>query len=436
MGISSSFNIGVSGMHAMGKGLGVISDNIANAETNGHKASRSEFEDLLSISLKGAGRGNGSDQMGTGVKLGNIKLLMNQGGISRTENATDMAINGNGFFSLETPTGMAYTRDGSMHFDKDGNLVNSDGYKIQGFQSDSRGKISSRLAPIKIQKQTINAKATEEIKVDMNLDSRSKVLEFDMDNPDDTSNYAHSITVYDSVGTSRMVTVYYNKDSDNNWTYRALVDARNAEIKKDPLSEEKPSDIVLMAKGKLIFNDQGVLQEELEDLSSFNFNKGAAPDQKIKFNFGRSLAEGGNGIEASTQFGSDTGVIRHSSDGHNASSLASFSFDGDGILTAIYANGETEKVAQVAIAKFENNEGLHRLGKNLYGETRISGEVNMGKPGSVGRGEIITKSLELSNVDLADQFVDLIATQRSFQANTKTLQTADQMLGEILTIKG
>ena len=168
--------------------------------------------------------------------------------------------------------------------------------------------------------------------------------------------------------------------------------------------------MVVMAKGKLVFNDKGVLKEEVEELSSFNFNKGAAPGQKIKFDFGKSLLEGGNGIEASTQFGSDTTITRHSADGHNASSLASFSFDSDGVLTAIYANGETEKIAQIAIAKFGSNEGLHKLVKNLYGETRRSGPVAMGKPGEVGRGEIITKSLELANVDIADQFVDLITT--------------------------
>ena len=433
MGISSSFNIGVSGINAMGRGIGVISDNIANAETNGFKASRAEFQDLLATSLKGEGRGNGADQIGTGVKLGSIKLLMNQGDISRTESATDLAINGDGFFQLQTPMGMAYTRDGSMHFDKNGNLVNSDGYKVQGFKFDSKGRITNAMEPVKIFRQTINAKATEEIKIDMNLDSRAEVVGFDIENPDDTSNYAHSITVYDNVGTPRVVTIYYNKDADNNWTYRALVDGKDAKGNAPIVGE--PQEMVLMAEGKLIFNDKGVLQEEVQNLSSFNFNKGAAVNQKIKFDFGKSLVEGGNGIGASTQFGSDTAITRHSSDGHDAAQLASFSFDANGILTAIYANGETEKIAQVSIAKFESNEGLHRLGKNLYGETRRSGPVYMDKPGVKGRGEIITKSLELSNVDIADQFVDLMTTQRSFQANSKTLQTADQMLEEVLNIK-
>ena len=433
MGISSSLNIGVSGINAMGRGLGVISNNIANAETNGFKASRAEFQDQLSTSLKAEGRGNGADQIGTGVKLGSIKLLMNQGDIARTESATDLAINGDGFFQLQTPFGMAYSRDGSMHFDKDGNLVNSDGYKVLGYQFDSEGKETTKLGPIKVYKTTIRAKATEEVKVDMNLDSRAEVIEFDVDNPDDTSNFAHSITVYDSVGTPRIVTLYYNKDEDNNWTYRALVDSKDA--KDEPPGLGEPKEMILMAEGKLIFNDKGVLQKEEVELSSFNFNKGADPAQQVKFDFGKSLEEGGNGIDASTQFGSDTTITRHSTDGQAADQLASFSFDSNGVLIANYSNGVVEKISQVALAKFESNEGLHKMGKNLYGETRKSGPVYMGRPGETGRGEIITKSLELSNVDIADQFVDLMTTQRNFQANAKTLQTADQMLEEILTIK-
>ena len=210
---------------------------LPNAETNGFKVSRAEFQDMLSTSLKAEGRGNGADQLGTGVKLSTVKLLMNQGDISRTESSTDLAINGDGFFRLSTPLGMAYSRDGSMHFDRDGNLVNSDGYMVQGFQADSKGNITTRMAPIKVHKQTINARSTENIKMDMNLDSRGEVLKFDIENPDYTSNFAHSVTVYDNVGTPRIVTLYYNKESDNTWTYRALVDGQDARY-NDPLIGE------------------------------------------------------------------------------------------------------------------------------------------------------------------------------------------------------
>lgn len=425
MGISRSFNIGISGLSAMGKGLGVISDNIANAGTNGFKASRAEFQDLLSTSLKGF---DGSNQIGTGVKLGHVKLLMGQGDIARTESSTDLAISGDGFFRVQTPFGDAFTRDGSMHFNKDGNLVSADGYEVLGFQSNAKGKITTKLKPIKIKSQTIPAKATEEVKIDMNFDSRADILAFNPERPDDSANFSHAVTIYDNVGTARVITLYYNKEANNTWTYRAMVDGKDVE-------GGNPEKMVAMAKGTITFNNKGVLQDVKQTESSFNFNKGAAPGQSIKFNFGKSIVEGGDGLGASTQFGSKTIVSRHSSDGHSAAPIGSFSFNSEGILRAIYANGESRDIAQVAIAAFESNEGLFKLGKNLYRSTRNSGRPIMGRPGESGRGEIIAKSIELANVDIADEFVSLMTSQRNFQANAKTLQTADEMLQEVLSLK-
>jgi flagellar hook protein FlgE len=185
----------------------------------------------------------------------------------------------------------------------------------------------------------------------------------------------------------------------------------------------------------LKFNDKGMLQEEVEKSNSFNFNKGAAKGQKVAFNFGDSLKEGGTGLDASTQFGSKSSVARHTQDGSSAATLASLSFNDQGVLSAVYSNGEVRDIGQIAVAKFENNEGLHKLGKNMFRESRRSGQPALGKPGEDGRGDVISKSLELSNVDIADEFVGLMNAQRNFQASTKTITTADQMLQEILNIK-
>jgi flagellar hook protein FlgE len=193
--------------------------------------------------------------------------------------------------------------------------------------------------------------------------------------------------------------------------------------------------MVEMANGNITFNDKGVLMQETQGNNAFNFADGAAPGQVIKFNFGRSITEGGTGLDASTQYGSDSSVARHSQDGMSAATLASLSFNDDGVLTAVYNNGFSRNVAQIALAKFENNEGLFKMGKNLAKETRKSGQAVVGKPSESGRGEVIAKSLELSNVDLAQEFVDLIQTQRNFQANAKTLMTADQMLQEVINLK-
>ena len=425
MGILRSFNIGVSGLSATGQGMGVISDNIANAGTTGFKSSRAEFQDVLATSLKGI---DGGDQMGAGTKLAHIKSIMTQGDVARTDSITDLAINGDGFFKVKAPFGMGFSRDGSMHFDKEGFLVNGDGYRVMGFEANESGEITNKEEPIKLASATIPASASTKVDLSMNLDSRVNVKQFDPLKPEETSNFSHSVTVYDNVGTARLVTLYYNKNADNNWTYRAMVDGKDAQ-------GGEAGTMVEMATGTLVFNDKGVLQEEQEGSNAFNFNKGAAQGQKISFSWGESITEGGDGLDATTQYGSTSAVARHTQDGSSAATLASLSFNDDGILTAVYDNGESRNIASIAIAKFENNEGLFKVGKNLFKESRKSGQAALGKPGEAGRGQVLSKSLELSNVDIANEFVALMTAQRNFSANAKTLQTSDQMLQEVLSIK-
>ncbi|MFG1483117.1 flagellar hook protein FlgE [Halobacteriovorax sp. HFRX-2_2] len=426
MSILRSFNIGVSGLSASGAGMNVVSDNISNAGTNGFKASRAEFQDVLAVSLKGI---EGGDQFGAGTKLAHIKPIMTQGDVARTESITDLAIQGDGFFKVKAPFGNGYSRDGSMHFNKDGELVNGDGYKVIGFKSNEDGTLTNKEGEIKLGNTTIPAQATEKVKLSMNLDSRVSVKQFDPNNPEETSNFSSSITVYDNVGTARLVTAYYNKTADNNWTYRIMADGADAQ-------GGEAGKMVEMAQGQLVFNDKGQLQEEIESSNSFNFNKGAQQGQKIEFSWGESISEGGDGTDASTQYGSGSAVARHTQDGASAATLGSLSFNDDGILTAVYDNGETRDIAQIAIAKFDNNEGLFKMGKNLFKESKNSGQPAMGKPGEAGRGQVLSKSIELSNVDIASEFVNLMTSQRNFQANAKTISTADKMMQEIFRIKG
>lgn len=425
MSILRSFNIGVSGLAASGAGMNVVSDNISNAGTHGFKSSRAEFQDVLAVSLKGI---EGGDQFGAGTKLSHIKPIMTQGDVARTESITDLAIQGDGFFKVEAPFGHGYTRDGSMHFNKEGELVNGDGYKVLGFKANEDGTLTNKEGEIKLGNTTIPAKATEKVKLSMNLDSRVSVKEFNPLNPDETSNFSSSITVYDNVGTARLVTAYYNKTADNNWTYRIMADGADAQ-------GGEAGKMVEMAQGQLIFNDKGQLQQEVEGTNAFNFNKGAQQGQKIEFSWGESLTEGGDGTDASTQYGSGSAVARHTQDGSSAATLGSLSFNDDGILTAVYDNGETRDIAQVAIAKFDNNEGLFKMGKNLFKESKNSGQPAMGKPGEAGRGQVLSKSIELSNVDIANEFVNLMTSQRNFQANAKTISTADKMMQEVFRIK-
>ncbi|HXH74573.1 MAG TPA: flagellar hook protein FlgE [Bacteriovoracaceae bacterium] len=426
MSILSSFNIGVTGLGAAGSAMGVIGDNIANAGTNGFKNSRAEFQDMLANSLKGI---DGGDQMGSGTKLAHITPQFTQGTVARTQNITDLALNGNGFFQVNAPFGKAYTRDGAFHFDKEGFMVNGDGYKVQGFQADEKGAITNKLDSIKLGNTNIAATPTSEVKMRMNLDSREPIKVFDPTKPDKTSNFNTSMTVYDSVGTARLVTTYFNKIADGaTWEYHAMVDGADA-------TGGVPGQMMEMGNGQLKFDAKGVLLEEVPGQNAFNFNKGAAAGQKINIDFGASIKDGGTGLDAATQFGSKSSVSRHTADGSSAATLASMSFNDDGVLTAVYDNGTQRELAQIAVSKFENNEGLFKTGKNLFKESRKSGQAAIGKPGADGRGEIISKSIEQSNVDIATEFISLMAAQRNFQANTRTITTSDQMLQEVLNIK-
>lgn len=426
MSILNSFGIGVTGLQAAGQSMSVVGDNIANAGTFGFKSSRAEFQDMLSSSLKGI---DGGDQVGQGTKLAHITPQFIQGSVNRTQNITDLAINGSGFFQVDAPFGKGYTRDGSFHFDKEGFMINGDGYKVQGFQPDDKGAITNKLGNIKLGNTTIPATPTSEVSISMNIDSRSNIKVFDPKNPDKTSSFNTSVTVYDNIGTARLVNLYFNKQTDGgNWEYHAMVDGADAQ-------NGLPGTMVEMANGKLKFNQKGVLEEETPGLNAFNFNKGALQGQKINFNLGESLKEGGTGLDAATQYGSKSSISRHTQDGSSAATLSSMSFNDEGILSAVYDNGVQRELGQVAIAKFENNEGLFKTGKNLFKETRKSGQAAVGRPGADGRGDVLSKSIELSNVDIANEFIGLMTAQRNFQANTRTITTSDQMLQEVLNIK-
>ena len=425
MSILSSFNIGVTGLNAAGSSMAVVGDNIANAGTYGFKSSRAEFQDMLSNSIKGI---DGGDQIGSGTKLAHVTAQFNQGTVARTNNITDLAINGNGFFEVDAPQGKSYTRDGAFHFDKEGFMVNGDGYKVNGFQPDEKGAITTKSGSIKLGNTTIPATPSTDVTVSMNLDSRAPVMKFDPTNPEKSSNFNSSMTVYDNVGTARLMTVYYNKAVDGAWEYHAMVDGADA-------SGGVPGTMVEQANGTLKFNQKGVLEEEIAGTNSFNFNKGALPGQKIDLNFGTSIKEGGTGLDASTQFGSKSSIARHTQNGSSAATLSSMSFNDQGILTAVYDNGQQRNLGQVLVAKFENNEGLFKTGKNLFKQTLKSGQAAIGKPGADGRGEVLAKSIEQSNVDIANEFIGLMAAQRNFQANTRTITTSDQMLQEVLNIK-
>lgn len=427
MGILSSMYTGVSGVQANGEALGVISDNIANANTVGFKTSRAEFADVVAKSLKGILGGN---QIGRGTKLNGVTQVFSQGAMTQTDKATDVAISGDGFFVVDGPEGRAFTRNGSFNFNKDGELVNVDGSMVKGFRAGEDGKITTKLDSIKLERTIIDAKKTENVDVAMNLDIRQDALEipFDPMKPNETSNYSTGITVYDSAGNAHNLTMYFNKTADNQWTWRAMG-------KGEEMVGGVKGQALEGASGTLQFTIDGKLQAQNVTKNAFSFTKGAQPDQAINFKFGDDILGGGTGVKGSTQYGSNSDIYKHTQDGYTAGTVGGLSFNDDGVLAAFYTNGVTKNLAQVAIAKFENNEGLLKAGNNMFRESRNSGAANIGAPNNAGRGKVFSKTVEASTTDIASEFVNLIQMQRAFQANARTLTSSDELMQEVLNMK-
>ncbi|HLE01207.1 MAG TPA: flagellar hook-basal body complex protein, partial [Bdellovibrionota bacterium] len=188
------------------------------------------------------------------------------------------------------------------------------------------------------------------------------------------------------------------------------------------------------ARGRLTFDTDGRLQDQVTERSSFQFNKGALPDQVINFNFGEDKAHGGAGLQV-TQYGTASEAYKTLQDGYTAGTLAGLTFNDDGALAAIYTNGQTINLGQIALAKFENPEGLFKNGQNRYRESRLSGQPTIGAPSTGGRGRVSSKTIESSTTDIASEFINLMTAQRSFQANSKVVSTADEMMQEVINLK-
>lgn len=427
MGVLSSLYTGVSGLAAQGEALGVIGDNIANANTTGFKASRAEFQDIVSKSLKGILGGN---QVGRGVKIGAVNPILIQGNVDATEKVTDLAIAGDGYFTLRGTDGESFTRDGSFKFDKEGYLVTNDYQRVQGFQTDAKGVIINKLGDIKFPRALVPARSTSTIKLDLNLDSRvQNTKTFDPKNAYDTSHYSTGIETYDSQGNKHLVNMFFVKTADRTWNYYGMVDGKE-------VTGAKEDEMAQVCSGQMTFTVDGKLDTETQSMSAFNFKGGALQNQQIKIDFGDSITtDKGTGMNGSKQYGKDSDLITWQQDGSAAGTINNLSFNDEGVLTALYSNGETQDIAQIALSKFENPEALFKVGNNRLKEARDSGAPAVGAPQRAGRGKIFAKSLERSTVDMALEFVNLIQNQRGFQANAKTITTTDELLGEVINLK-
>lgn len=437
MAISQALYTGVTGLSVNSDGMSVIANNIANANAKGFKKDRAEFEDMLAIDLS---TGQGNAQIGRGARLRDVRTIHAQGGLAVTDNLTDMAIQGMGFFvisnaksEVQESAGKFYTRLGSFIFDKDGFLSDASGGHVQGYMTNELGALSSRLQDIRIETNAIAPQATKKLVLDVNLDSREKVMQepFDIAKAEISSNFNNTVTVFDSQGGSHQLTTYFRRLEDSegiSWEWHATVDGKEV----NDANGEKLKEI---GKGIVKFDSKGNLLENQTEMSEVNFAGGAAQAQAIEFSFGKTPAEGGTGVGAATSIAAKSVTNFHSQDGFEAGNIKSLRIELDGSVHGIYTNGVVRTLGAVALATFENQDGLSKAGHNQFYASTASGPPKIGMAQTGTRGSIFASSLEESNVDLAQEFVNMIMTQRGFQANSRSITTTDSMYEEVINLK-
>jgi len=426
MSIVKAMYAGVSGLSAESDALSIVGDNVANANTVGFKRSRAQFESQLGGAVGTAD--------GAGVRLARTQQIFAQGTLQTTGNPTDLAISGDGFFvvqgSVGGVTGDFYTRDGQLSIANDGTLTNGAGMPVQGYKANADGTYAASTSNISLPSAALPPHQTGAMTITANLDAGSSTpaAPWDPTNPGPTSNLSTSMTTYDSVGKAHTMDVYFRNEGGGSWTYHAIA-------KGDDVVGGTPGVNSEVATGTMAFSTTGALTSVTPGAGGTVSFNGATPGQPVNFNFGKPTAAGGTGLEGTTQFGSPSAVSSQSQDGYSSGDLSNVKIDDTGVVSGVYSNGQTVAAGQLAIAHFQDNEGLGKAGNNLWVATNDSGAGALGTVGSGGRGSIVSGSLEQSNVDIADQFVDMIAHQRAFQANSKTITTADQMMQDLMTIK-
>ena len=398
---------GVSGLKNHQTRMDVIGNNIANVNTVAFKAGRVNFEDILSQTVEGArspqagGMGGvNPKQVGLGMGISSIDTLFTPGSLQSTDNPTDFAVQGEGFFIVSDGSQVYYTRDGAFKTSADGALVNSNGFRLQGWMADADGNIDSTQA---LQNITIpvgaqmKPKATTQIALEGNLDANAAA----------GSEWITSVQVYDSLGNPHNLTITFEKSGTitNGWDWEATLDGSTA-----------------TGTGNITFDANGSISSSGTGTANFAIPGANAISLNIDFS-------------QLTQFGGNPTAYINFQDGYEAGSLDMVSTDSGGVLTGIFTNGQSKALAQIALATFSNPGGLLKEGGNLYQISNNSGLPNIGTADSGGRGSIAVGKLEMSNVDLAQEFTNMIVTQRGFQANSRVITTSDEMLQDLINIK-
>jgi len=428
MSIYSSMYIGMSGMRTNEHAITVIGDNIANMNTIGFKSNRWSFSDMLSHQLIGSA---GTFEVGQGAMVTGSQRINLQGALLGTGIATDMAIAGNGYFiakgSVSGVESDFYTRAGSFTLDKGGFLVAPGSFRLQGFNSNSTGGVGTSLGDLQVGTVTTPPAPTTALDIHVNLDAQAEVQteSFDVAAPEATSAFSSSVTTYDSLGNAHQLDVYFQKTAAGEWEYHIITQGEEVE-------GGTSGELTEIMTGTLTFNTSGQLASHTQATNTVTF--AGAESQGIEISFGDAIADGGAG-NGSTGFGGESTVDFLQQDGSQVGIFQFLKVQQDGTLEGTFSNGQVKTLGRIALATFKNDSDLRSVGQNMYAESELSGEPLIGGADSGGRGEVFDGSLEQSNVDLTSEFTQLIVSQRGYQAASKLITTADQMLVETLNLK-
>jgi flagellar hook protein FlgE len=415
-----TLSVELSGLQAAQTDLDTIGNNIANVGTDGFKASQANFSDLYGNSLLGTAGTAGTP--GQGVMTSSLSQLFTEGSISTTGNPLNVAINGNGFFQVLTPTGVAYSRDGSFGLDAKGDLVNDAGSFVMGFSAPASGSTAvaaGTLGKLQINEANVPAAATSNLTMSLNLPStdgpiNTTTTPFSVNAPA-SYNQSTTSTVFDSLGTPRTLTTYFTEVSGSGappqWqTHWALSN----------------SDGTMVGSGSgatLSFNSSGALTGGTGTINVATLPDGAAP---------LSIAQSFTGT---TLTDLNFGVNSIQSNGTSAGQFSGVSIDTNGNVVAQYSNGATKIQGTVALVSFTNPQGLTPISGNNWLATTASGQPLTNMPGSAGVGTLESGALEGSNVDLSTQLVNLIVAQQAYQANVQGINVDQQDVQKLMTIQ-
>lgn len=407
----NSLSVTQTGLQAVDTALQAVSDNLANAQTDGFQAESVNFSTLLGEFIAGS-------PLGGGVTVNGISRDFSQGAIVQSNSPTDLAIQGNGFFVLQGASGgQTFTRNGAFTISANGTLIGANGSQVMGFAMNASGIAGGVLSPIAVPQGLLAPTASTRTSLSGNLDSTSPVIAGAI-NPNDptTFNASVSVQVFDSLGNSHVLTYYFQNAGPvvgppptEQWNWTATLDGSATGLANN--------------SGTFAFDTSGQIVSGGTPATALTAIIPGAAQLSLNLDF--------NGL---TQFAGSTAATG-TADGNAVGRPLGVQFDNNGVLSVAYSNGQTAKVAQVAVATFASEQGLALTNGGVYVQTISSGQPTIATASAGAAGSIEASALENSNVDATSQLISLVVLQRSFQANAKALQTADTIMGTIVQLQ-